>query len=61
MDIKNEFPVNTRVMAMSKTCINYKRIGKVVGYTINNNYIKVYFRGTGMTTNLSPKSVVALQ
>jgi hypothetical protein len=58
--MEQKFPLNSRVRVESKTGCHYKRIGKVVGYSKNMRYVKVYFASTGITTFYSPDSLVKL-
>lgn len=54
------FPVGCRVRVESKTGCHYKRIGRVVGYSKNENYIKLHFKAAGITTFYSPNSLVLI-
>lgn len=56
----NNFPIDTKVRVESKTGCHYKRIGKVVGYSKSDKYVKLYFKDTGITTFYSPKSLIVV-
>lgn len=55
--IEDRFPIGTKVIVNSKKGCHYKRTGKVVGYSKSNQYIKIYFKSTGITTFYSPDSL----
>lgn len=55
-----KFPIGCKVRVESKTGCHYKRIGKVVGHSKTEQYVKCYFKATGITTFYAPTSLVVV-
>ena len=56
-----KFPIGCKVRVESKTGCHYKRIGKVIGYSKSEHYVKLHFKATGITTFYSPNSLVVVE